>query len=88
MLKYDLFTSEITDKLGDFEYAITELEKNIPLADQTSVTKGDEDAQKNDDDNVNATDNANENDNDNEIDESVTLDLKSMIRQELASESI
>ena len=86
MLKYDQFTSEITEKLGDFEYAITELEKNIPLADQTSVTKGDEETQNNDGNaNANATDNDNDID---ETDESATLDLKSMIRQELASESI
>ena len=34
MLKYDLFTSETNDKLGDFEYAISELEKNFPVNEE------------------------------------------------------
>ena len=31
MLKYDIFATEINDKLCDYEYAISELEKNIPV---------------------------------------------------------
>ena len=34
MLKYDTFTSETTEKLGDFEYAISEMEKNFPVVEE------------------------------------------------------
>ena len=37
MLKYDIFTNEINEKLGDYEYAISELEKNIPVSQDPNV---------------------------------------------------
>jgi len=81
MLTYDQFTTDIHDKLTDYEYAISELEKNIPLnaeTEQTMIVKSNEDLD-------------GEQQNETESEESAnlsTLDLKSMIKQELASESI
>lgn len=37
MLKYDTFTSETTEKLGDFEFAISEIEKNLPVIQENVV---------------------------------------------------
>jgi hypothetical protein len=80
MLTYDQFTNEINDKLSDYEYAISELEKNIPLNtenEQNLVNKSDE--------------NSDGEQNENESEESTNIsmvDLKSIIKQELASENI
>jgi len=41
MMKYDAFTNEINEKLGDYEYAISELEKNIPVIQETNNNKND-----------------------------------------------
>jgi hypothetical protein len=37
MLKYDTFTGETTEKLGDFEFAISEIEKNLPVIQENVV---------------------------------------------------
>ncbi len=80
MLTYDQFTNEINDKLSDYEYAISELEKNIPLNtenEQNLVNKSDE--------------NSEGEQNENESEESTNIsmvDLKSIIKKELASENI
>jgi hypothetical protein len=80
MLTYDQFTNEINDKLSDYEYAISELEKNIPLNtenEQNLVNKSHE--------------NSDGEQNENESEESTNIsmvDLKSIIKQELASENI
>ena len=37
MLKYETFTSETTEKLGDFEFAISEIEKNLPVIQENVV---------------------------------------------------
>jgi hypothetical protein len=39
MLKYDMFTSETNDKLGDFEYAISEIEKHFPVTEEVVVNE-------------------------------------------------
>jgi hypothetical protein len=47
MMKYDMFAEEINNKLGDFEYAIADIEKNI----------GVENDQENNEENASETDN-------------------------------
>jgi hypothetical protein len=86
MLKYDMFTNETNEKLSDFEYAITELEKNIPDSleetENSSTNKNIEDDPNNDvDQNSETTDN-------NELSSILSVDLKNIVKQELASESI
>ena len=39
MLKYDFFTSETTEKLSDFEYAISEIEKHFPDSEEVVVSE-------------------------------------------------
>jgi hypothetical protein len=75
MLKYDMFTTEINEKLGDFEFAISELEKNNPVS--------------NNDDDTEVTNEADTDDTDKEttnLQSIMSSDLKSMIKKELASE--
>ena len=80
MIKYDLFAADTNNKFSDYEFALSELEKNIqPLAEPISE--------------VNETElegtilneidsNENENENANII---MSVDLKNIIKQELAS---
>jgi hypothetical protein len=42
MLKYDQFATETNDKLGDYEYAISELEKNFPVLEEDNSTNNEE----------------------------------------------
>ena len=37
MIKYDLFASEVNERFADYEQAIAELEKNIPVVTTTSI---------------------------------------------------
>ena len=46
MLKYDQFASETNDKLGDYEYAISELEKNFPVAEEDVTNEENKDSEK------------------------------------------
>ena len=75
MLTYDQFTTDVHDKLTDYEYAISELEKNIPLNTETEQTMENVEGEQNENESVESANVA-------------TLDLKSMIKQELASETV
>jgi hypothetical protein len=80
MLKYDQFASETSDKFGDFEYAISELEKNVVPSEEDNE-KGSENLMNNDNTDT---------DSDNQVDELQTssimsVDLKNLIKQELAT---
>jgi hypothetical protein len=74
MLKYDLFTSDTNDKLGDFEFAISEMEKNFPVAEEAV-------------DNVNTPEKEKEEKEETE-NSTLTADLKSLVKQELAAENM
>jgi hypothetical protein len=80
MLKYDQFANETNDKFGDFEYAISELEKNVQMNVEEILDN--EDAA-----NTNET-NENEDSTPNDAVQSspiMSVDLKSLIKQELAT---
>jgi hypothetical protein len=82
MIKYDLFAADTNNKFTDYEFALSELEKNIqPLADPISEVneKELEGTSINDIDS-----NENEHENANSI---MSVDLKNIIKQELASSS-
>jgi hypothetical protein len=76
MLKYDMFTNEINEKLGDFEFAISEIEKNNQPLDNINDTE-----------NTNETDNDDTDKESANLQSIMSSDLKSMIKKELASEN-
>lgn len=87
MIKYDMFASETNNKFTDYEFALSELEKNSHQADKEDDLQGsnihDID---NENDNENDIENENDNENDaNEVANIMSFDLKNIINQELAS---
>jgi hypothetical protein len=77
MIKYDLFTSDTNNKFSDYEFALSELEKNIqPASESVSDVKE-----------VEQEGTISSNDIDvNEVSSSImSVDLKNIIKQELAS---
>jgi hypothetical protein len=77
MIKYDVFTTETNEKFSDYELALSELEKNIPLPEENK-------------ENVDGTEGTEETTNVGENDASseniiMSVDLKNIIKQELAS---
>jgi hypothetical protein len=76
MLKYDMFTEETNTKLGDFEYAIADIEKNIGVENND---------QENIEYNQDNEENGSESDN-KQYDPSE--DLKNIVKQQLANENI
>jgi len=92
MLKFDMFVNETNTRFGDYEYALGELEKNIPVPQEAPANEGDNNAstilteetanQENStdlDDNVPKMDSAS-------LMSIMSVDLKSIIQQELANE--
>jgi hypothetical protein len=80
MLKYDQFATETSEKFVDFEYVISELEKNVNVDGEEEVNNNQEDENE-----INDT-NTNENQVDEEqISSIMSVDLKNLIKQELAT---
>jgi len=88
LMKFDLFVTETNAKFGDFDFAISEIEKQIPLAEENSET-----------DNLHLIHNNSINQfqefetnhlSDNEVDSDgsniIVADLKNLIKQELAND--
>ena len=75
MIKYDLFAADTNNKFSDYEFALSELEKNIQPASEPVVEVKEEATSINDIE-------TNENENANTI---ISVDLKNIIKQELAS---
>lgn len=76
MIRYDMFTSETNNKFADYELALSELEKNVQPVEETPVDDVDGT-------NINDIDN---NEVSNEIASSImSVDLKNIIKQELAA---
>lgn len=48
MVKYDMFTQEMTQTLGDYELALAELEKKLPVTEEVVETEAKEEEQNND----------------------------------------
>jgi len=75
MIKYDIFASETNEKFNDYELALSELEKNIqPVTDTNNVQKSETEGT-----NINDVDSSDKN---NDI---LSIDLKNIIKQELAA---
>lgn len=92
MMKYDLFASETNNRFSDFEYAIADLEKNVQItfdsADVSVKDASNEYASDFKNDSVSGeeylaeADSVNDHENINTI---MSVDLKNIIKQELAS---
>lgn len=81
MIRYDMFTSETNDKFADYEIALSELEKNVEPVQETRVK--DSSVDEVDETGIDDTDN---NEVSNEIASSImSVDLKNIIKQELAA---
>jgi len=84
MIKYDLFSNETNNKFSDFEYALSDLEKNV----QSSLGNGDLIHEENYDIENEEKKVSNSIDIEDENSNSILrVDLKNIIRQELASEA-
>lgn len=78
MIKYDMFTSETNNKFADYEFALSELEKNVqPIEDSSAEVKTDE---------VEGT-SINDIDAGEGVNTIMSVDLKNIIKQELAASS-
>ena len=78
MIKYDMFTSETNNKFTDYEFALSELEKNVqPVEDSSAEVKTDE---------VEGT-SINDIDAGDGVNTIMSVDLKNIIKQELAASS-
>jgi hypothetical protein len=88
MIKYDMFTSDTNNRFDDYEAALSELEKNVQPVEEAPVDSNVEEAPAPIDSNVEGTNiNAIDNtENSNEIVGSImSVDLKNIIKQELAA---
>jgi hypothetical protein len=77
MIKYDMFASETNNKFADYELALSELEKNVQPVEEAHI-----------DDKVDGTSISDIDNNEvsNEIASSImSVDLKNIIKQELAA---
>jgi hypothetical protein len=73
---FDVFTKNTNDRFIDYEYAISELEKNIPITDNNGTESYLQTFDENFEENL-----------DNNDTDNIGVDLKSIIRQELANET-
>ena len=79
LIKFDLFVKETSEKFSDYEYAIAEIEKNIQLPIQEEEVETSDETQDLE------TNNSNEGETESNI---MSVDLKNIIKQELANENI
>jgi len=78
MVKYDMFTQETTQNFSDYELALADLEKRLPV--ETEQVEGNNQEQLNENEQIGTS--INDIDSENII---MTVDLKNMIKQELGN---
>ena len=89
MIKYDLFTTETNNKFSDFEYALTDLEKNVQMTNIDIQNEGTQNEGIQNERTQNERTSISDIDidvNDN-INTFMSVDLKNIIKQELATSS-
>jgi len=80
MIKYDMFTNETNNKFADYEFALSEIEKNIqPLVESVNELNNLEGT------NINDIDDIDGNHDDNIDNTIMSVELKNIIKQEFAS---
>jgi len=86
MIKYDTFAKETSDRFSDFEFALAEVEKNIPVNDENNDSSENNDTSENNDRSENNDTSEN---NDYNIDSNTLIsdELKNMIKQEFSVSS-
>lgn len=78
MIKYDMFTSETNNKFADYELALSELEKNVEPVEEVPVEDSIVDGT--------SIDDIDNNEVSNEVSNTImSVDLKNIIKQELAA---
>jgi hypothetical protein len=89
MIKYDMFTTETNDKFTDFETALSELEKNVLPPEEGyggDINEKNEETEIDlHDNNVNSMNDIDSNDTNDTNNIIMSVDLKNIIKQELAS---
>ena len=87
MLKYDLFANETSEKFNDFEFVISELEKNMQPNEEQKDNDDNTDSQDSqyNQDNQDNKDSQNNQDIDASTSAIMSFDLKNLIKQELAT---
>ena len=92
LIKFDLFVKETSDKFTDYEYAIAEIEKNIQLpeafdenVESTEIVEAVQDSSTSDD-TTEISDQASHETDTSSTSNIMSVDLKNMIKQELANE--
>lgn len=78
MIKYDMFTVDTNNKFADYEFALSELEKNVQPAEGLSSDVKTEELEGTSINDIDTIENVNN---------IMSVDLKNMIKQELASSS-
>ena len=86
MIKYDMFASDTNTKFSDYEFALTELEKNFQHVQDTPVDELDDVDEVDEVDDVEGT-SINDNDTLEGVNTIMSVDLKNIIKQELAASS-
>ena len=82
MVKYDMFTQEMTTNLTDYEDALSDLEKRLPSSEEVAPEDASEQAAEDDDE----PEDTRLTDNDDSIENNImSVDLKSIIKHELAN---
>lgn len=90
MIKYDMFASDTNNKFTDYEFALSEIEKNIqPIAGESLVEESKTNINEDEETNINGDEETNINDIDvSDVSNTImSFDLKNIIKQELASSS-
>ena len=91
-MKFDLFVKETNDRFTDYEYAIAEIEKNIQLPEEVeqimeTPQETQQETHEETDFGVEQQDLINPNEPENNAANIMSVDLKNMIKQELANET-
>jgi hypothetical protein len=83
MLKYDMFTQEITNNFSDYETALSELEKRLPIVEDGANS---EECVSEEEEVAEDAEGTSISDIDGTVDSKImTVDLKNIIKQELAN---
>ena len=87
MVKYDMFSQEIMQNFKDYESALSDVENRIPKENDNEKQNDNENETENQNDNESENQNDNENDlTRNRINNTImSIDLKNIIKQELAN---
>ena len=80
MIKYDLFATETNNRFTDFEYALSDLEKTIQPSEPVDANELTADGEETQGTSINDIDTNNES-----VGSIMSVDLKNIIKQELAS---